>query len=476
MRDFFVFRRSGYIPLITVFGWLLVGLLGTGVAAADEQRPNVVIILADDLGYADVGFQQDSASDVRTPNIDALARDGVRFTNGYVSGNVCATTRAGLLTGRYQQRFGFYQHFDSRVGIPSSELTFADLMKREGYVTGIIGKWHVGYNGYVPGGGNFAGGYARGNHPLERGFDRFYGYHLHGAHDYWDLSPERGELYNAIYSDQEIVDDTGRGYLTDILAEEAVSFISSAGDQPFLLYLPFTAVHEPKQAREQDLARFDTGSGNRDVLLAILWRMDIAIGRVVEALRDADKLENTLIVFLSDNGGPVRMHANNRPLRGHKHTFYEGGVRVPFFMTWPAELQSGLQEEPVISLDVLPTIIAAAAGELPKNRQFDGVNLLPLLRGETDSLEPRYLFFDDHTDEWAVRYGRWKLYSSEMGEWELYDNQGDLYLYDLENDLAEQNNLIEQYPDTARSLKEAVSRWRKELAPPMTKPVGEIVR
>ena len=451
-----------YLSVFFLVGWVGLVFIPLVLSAADPRSPNVVIILADDLGYADAGFQPNRAPDVRTPNIDALAETGVRFSNGYVSGNVCATTRAGLLTGRYQQRFGFYQNGDARKGIPPSELTIGDVLRKQGYVTGVFGKWHVGFG--------------RDDHPLERGFDSFYGFMAGGAHDYWDLSPERGQLHNALYRDDEIIDDTGRGYLTDILAEEAVSFIKTNRDQPFLLYLPFNAVHEPKQARERDLEMFDTGNGNRNVLLAMIWRMDFAIGRVVEALHNAGVYEDTLLFFLSDNGGPVRMHANNRPLNGHKHTFYEGGVRVPFFVSWPARFPPGIREQPVISLDILPTALAAAGGQLPEDREYDGRNLLPLLRGETETIGDRCLFFDDHTDEWAVREGRWKLYSDELGEWDLYDNQGNVHLYDLANDIGEQKDLFEQHPDIVRRLKSAVKDWRRGLAPPLTPPAEQIVR
>ena len=450
---------------------LLAGFLGgwagpiwgqAETSEASDERPNIVILLADDLGYADVGFSPHHQPEVHTPNIDALAASGVRFTNGYTSGNVCAPTRAGLLTGRYQQRFGFWQINATAAGLPASELTVADLLKREGYATGAFGKWHVGAEPHV--------------HPLERGFDAFYGFLGHGAHDFWDLSPERGELYNAIYRDDEIIDDTGRGYLTDLLAEEAVSFIQRHQDEPFLLYLPFNAVHEPKQAREADLERFDTGDGSRDVLMAMLYRMDLAIGAVVEALKEVGVYENTLIFFLSDNGGPIRMHADNTPLRGNKHTFYEGGIRVPFVVSWPAQIEPGVRDQPVISLDILPTAVAAAGGTLPQDRVYDGENLLPLLKGETDAPVHERLFFDDHTDEWAVREGRWKLYSSELGEWDLYDNQGDLHLYDLENDIGEEHDLFEQHPDVARRLKGALKAWRKEMAPPLRPPIEEVVR
>lgn len=289
-----------------VWGFAGVWFLGGGVFAA--ERPNVVIILSDDQGYGDVSYH-DHAPAVATPQIDRLASAGVRLTNGYASAYVCAPTRAGLLTGRYQQRFGFYRAVDSRVGLPRTEITIADLLRREGYATGIFGKWHLGLEPAY--------------RPLRRGFDAFYGFLGHGAHDYFDLTRKPNALHNALYRDDRMIKDTG--YLTDILAREACTFIEQHAGAPFFLYLPFNAVHFPLQAPEADVRLFDTGDEKRDILLGMLRRMDLAIGRVLDTLERAGVWENTLIFYFSDNGGAKNNLADNRPLRDYKHSCYEGG-------------------------------------------------------------------------------------------------------------------------------------------------------
>jgi len=264
-----------------VSGFVLPGRASGRRAAG---RPNVVLIVSDDQGYADASCY-DHPAEVSTPSIDRLAQDGVRLTDGYASAYVCAPTRAGLLTGRYQQRFGFYTGGDSRIGLPLSELTVADLLKKQGYATAVVGKWHVGIEPEY--------------RPLRRGFDEFYGFLGHGAHDYFDLKIT--DEYTSIYRNNQPINDTG--YLTHNLARQAVSFIERHHKQPFFLYLPFNAVHWPLQAPRQDIERFDTGDKSRDTYLAMLACMDEAIGRVLNALKQAGVDENTLVIFFSDNGG-----------------------------------------------------------------------------------------------------------------------------------------------------------------------------
>jgi len=246
--------------------------------------PNIVLIVSDDQGYADSSCYE-HPKEVDTPNIDRLAAEGVRLTNGYASAYICAPTRAGLLTGRYQQRFGFYTGGDSRVGLPLNEVTVADLLKKQGYATAVIGKWHVGIEPEY--------------HPLKRGFDEFYGFLGHGAHDYFKL--QITNEYNSIYRNDKRINDTG--YLTDNLGREAVSFIERHQKRPFFLYLPFNAVHWPLQAPQKYIKRFDTGDENRNIYLAMLTSMDEAIGKVLDALKRTGVDDNTLLIFFSDNGG-----------------------------------------------------------------------------------------------------------------------------------------------------------------------------
>jgi arylsulfatase A-like enzyme len=406
-------------------------------------RPNVVIILADDQGNSDAGFQR-SPSTISTPSIDKLASDGVVFTNGYASAYVCAPTRAGLLTGRYQQRFGFYKASDSRAGMPLTEITLAEVLKEEGYRTGIFGKWHLGLTDEY--------------HPLNRGFDEFYGFLGHGAHDYFDFSCNTDDTYNCILRNFEPAQD--EGYLTDILAKEACSFIEkNCNDKnPFFLYLPFNAVHWPLQAPEQDIKKFDTGSKNRDIQMAMIYRMDIAIGNVISTLKQQGIYENTIIFYFSDNGGAAKVEANNLPLRDFKQSVYEGGLRVPFLMSWPNKIKPTVCDEPVISLDIMPTICAALGIKLPAERIYDGKNILPAINGKLAKPIHEQLFFDGNEKRWAVRGGKWKLVFSKQKNFELYN---------LETDLSEQKNIINQHADIAEKLKSKYIKWKAEMGEPI---------
>jgi arylsulfatase A-like enzyme len=405
-------------------------------------RPNIVLIVSDDQGYGDSSCY-DHPKEVSTPNIDRLAGEGIRLTNGYASAYVCAPTRAGLLTSRYQQRFGFYSGPDSRVGLPLSEVTIADMLRKRGYATAVIGKWHVGIEPEY--------------HPLKRGFDEFYGFLGHGAHDYFKL--EITNEFNSIYRNDKPINDTG--YLTDNLARESVSFIERHQNQPFFLYLPFNAVHWPLQALEKYIKRFNTGDKNRDIYLAMLMSMDEAVGKVLDALKRTGADDNTLIIFFSDNGGAKKNFANNGALRDFKHSVYEGGIRVPFIVRWPGRLPKGtVCSEPVISLDVLPTICAAAGAALPDDRVYDGKNMLGVLRGQMKGPLHKTLFWYDGEKQWAVREGKWKL---------LFNREGSLELYDLEADISEQNNLAKQNPEIVRRLQQAYTTWKNQMAPQLSK-------
>jgi arylsulfatase A-like enzyme len=417
-------------------------VLSARASQKSESRPNIVLIVSDDQGYADSSCY-DHPKEVATPNIDRLATEGVLLTNGYASAYVCAPTRAGLLTGRYQQRFGFYAAGDSRIGLPLSEVTVADMLKKRGYATAVIGKWHVGIEPQY--------------HPLKRGFDEFYGFLGHGAHDYFNLKIT--DEYNSIYRNDRRINDTG--YLTDNLARESVSFIEQHQNKPFFLYLPFNAVHWPLQALQKYIKRFNTGDKNRDIYLAMLTSMDEAIGKVLDALKRTGADDNTLIIFFSDNGGARKNFANNGALRDFKQSVYEGGIRVPFIVRWPGKLPKGtVCDEPVISLDALPTICAAVGVGLPNNRVYDGKNMLPTLRGRTKGPLHKNLFWDDGVKQWAVREGKWKL---------LYNREGSLELYDLEADISEKNNLVKQRPEIAKRLQQAYTDWKNQMAPQLTK-------
>lgn len=435
--------------IVCVFAFVVINFSGSCNPLKEikkgASKPNIVIILSDDQGNADASYQRNPPI-VSTPSIDKLAFDGVVFTNGYASGYVCAPTRAGLLTGRYQQRFGFYTASDSRQGMPLSEVTLAERLKQAGYATGVFGKWHLGLSPDY--------------HPCNRGFDEFYGFLGHGAHDYFDLSlmEDPDGYHQAIYRNLTMISDTG--YLTDNLAREACAFIKNKANKenPFFLYLPFNAVHTPMQAPEEDIAMFNTGDHKRDIQLAMLHRMDIGIGKVIETLKAEGVYENTLLFFLSDNGGAKASSAINLPLRDFKHSVYEGGLRVPFIVSWPEKFKPSVCHEPVISLDILPTVLAVIGAELPSDRIYDGRNMLPVINGKLDEPMHQELYFDGNDGYWAVRQGDWKL---------VYSKKGDLELYNLDEDLVEQSDLSAIHQDKVKELKAKYEKWRSEMEKPM---------
>jgi arylsulfatase A-like enzyme len=421
-------------------------LCGCASALRKNPPPNIVLIVSDDQGYADASCY-DHPKEVSTPNIDRLARRGVRLTNAYASAYVCAPTRAGLLTGRYQQRFGFYTGGDSGVGLPLTEITIADLLKKHGYATAVIGKWHVGIRPQY--------------HPLKRGFDEFYGFLGHGAHDYFNLRIT--DDYTSIYRNEKPINDTG--YLTHNLARHAVSFIERNRSRPFFLYLPFSAVHWPLQAPPEYIKRFNTGNKDRDIYLAMLACMDKAVGDVLNALKQTGTDDNTLVIFFSDNGGAKKNAADNGVLRDYKQTVYEGGIRVPFIVRWPAKLpKAAVCNEPVISLDVMPTILSAVGASLPADRVYDGRDMLPVLRGQTKKPLHEALFFCDGSDQWAVRADKWKLLS----------RKGSLELYNLDIDIGETKNLASKETNQLKRLKALYDKWRTQMGEQISRPKNQI--
>ena len=332
--------------LLVFFGALgVAGLPRCAAAAPAGARPNILFIVADDMGYADVGFQ--GCRDIPTPNVDALAGSGVRFPSGYVSGPYCSPTRAGLLTGRYQTRFGHeFNPGGGGQGLPVTERTIADRLQAAGYVTGLVGKWHLGAEPAM--------------RPPQRGFAEFYGF-LGGAHSYTNAK--------GILRGDAPVNELD--YTTDAFGREAVAFIERHRTQPWFLYLAFNAVHTPMEATDDRLAKFpDIADKKRRKYAAMLLAMDEAIGRVRQELVAAGLVENTLVFFLSDNGGPTMPGttinaSRNTPLRGSKRTTLEGGIRVPFVISWPGHLEPGVYAQPVIQLDATATALAAAGVETP---------------------------------------------------------------------------------------------------------------
>lgn len=417
-----------------------------------QKQPNIVLLFADDAGYADFGFH--GSKTMKTPNLDKLATQSVRFTQGYVSDATCGPSRAGILTGRYQQRFGFEENNvpgfmsvnsaadGTEMGLPVEEKTMADYLKSVGYKTAIYGKWHQG------GADRF--------HPTKRGFDEFYGFRG-GARNYFAYTSDPAEPQNKLEKGFGHFQEH-KGYLTDVLAEEASTFIEQNQDNPFFIFLSFNAVHTPMDAKEEDLMQFPNLTGNRKVMAAMTLAMDRACGKILDKLSELGLDDNTIVVFTNDNGGPTDRNASsNYPLSGTKSNHLEGGIRVPFLMRWPGMIKENtVFHYPVITLDLLPTFFEAAGGNADTLLQLDGVNLLPYVTG-TKKERPHQQLYWKRDARAVVRDGDWKLirYADRPAE-----------LYNIPEDHRELNNLAAVYPEKVKKLFKMIFQWESTLERP----------
>ena len=435
-----------------LFTLLIVALANYSQAAS---KPNIIIIVADDLGYADLGIH--GCKDIHTPHIDSIAKNGVRCTSGYVSGPYCSPTRAGLLTGRYQQRFGHEfnpgpaGNNSPAFGLSLDETPLPQLLKNAGYKTGMVGKWHLGSTEKF--------------NPINRGFDEYFGF-LGGANSY-----NHGKtIVSNIVRGTKPVDE--KEYLTDAFAREAVAYVDKQKNAPFFLYLTFNAVHTPLQASpKHDIDIDRIPNPNRRTYASMLFAMDDAIGKLLAKLDKENLTENTLIFFISDNGGPESVNfSDNGHLKGVKATTWEGGIRVPFFVQWKAVLPKGkVYDNPVIQLDILPTVLAASGGEYSHKKKLDGVNLLPYFKGENKE-PPHDALYWRFGAQMAIRMGDWKL-TKAPGE-DIKFNRADLasaegsHLYNLKEDIGEQKNLSATNPEKVKTLTQAWNQWNKDLEKP----------
>jgi arylsulfatase A-like enzyme len=430
-----------------IFAMLLVGYAFGSSALAQSPHPNIVVILADDLGYGDLSYN--GCPDYQTPNIDAFASNGILCTNGYVTHPFCSPSRAALLTGRYQQRFGHEENPDGddanpRLGLPETEITLPQILKPAGYVCGIVGKWHLGV--------------ASNLHPLQRGFDEFFGF----------LGPD-SNYYNAnlLRNETPIVETS---YLTDAFTREGVSFINRHATQPFFLYLAYNAPHTPYDqppAIYMNRVRNITDP-SRQIYAAMVTALDVGVGQVLQALQTNNIVNNTLIFFLSDNGAPpLRSYDSNTPFRGYKMNVLEGGIHIPFAVQWPAQLPSPLvYQKPVSSLDIVPTAAAAAGVSLPTDRIYDGLNMIPYFAQQ--QLGPdRTLFWrwaglgsdgppGSEDTIWAVRSGALKLVT------ERNTTGQPPALYDLSNDIGESQDLALTRPGDVDTLQQLYAQWNTQ--------------
>ena len=468
-------------------------------AAASAFKPNIIVILADDLGYGDTSPY--GSKIVRTPNLDALAASGVRFTDGHVTHPVCSPSRAGLLTGRYQERFGWEfnpKGRDKGNGVSLNEIMLPQVMKTAGYATGMIGKWHLGQ--------------PRPYYPTARGFDSFFG--MAGGGSGYIVDPKPGDEFESKGSDDEL-DDVAQAqpapvdltklkqqleaararapitrngvvvnetaYLTEAFTREALNFIDAHRRQPFFLYLAYNAPHRPLQVTKKYYDRFpDIGSKPRRIRAAMISAMDDGIGAVVARLKADGLDQNTLIFFLSDNGCPDLDGAcSNGPLVGFKRWHFEGGIRVPFMVSWPGHMPAGrVDNRTVSSLDIFPTAVAAAHGTLPADRPYDGVDLMPYLTGK-NSHAPNPLLYWRAGPTFAIRDGNWKMIMADLAPPEASVAHGKarnadsatfgqhIMLYDLTLSPVETDNLATQQQNTVARLQGELSDWNKLLVPPV---------
>lgn len=452
----------GRRDFLTLAGGGIAGSLCGGCQTAGKRQPNVVLIFADDLGYGDVcGYSCQGSS---TPNIDSIAANGVLFTDGHVTAPVCSPSRAGLLTGRYQQRFGheFNAGGAARceregLGLPTSETTVADAMRAAGYATGLVGKWHLGSQPQFQ--------------PQQRGFDEYFGF-LHGANTY--MEPPRGpgihyaaranenykdkrSEFHQIYRGTNTVQE--KEYLTDAFSREAVDFIDRHHEDPFFLYLAYNAPHTPLQVTSKYYERFPHIADEKQrIFAAMVSAMDDGIGRVLETLKQNNLWDDTLVLFVSDNGCATYTEAcYNDPLLGGKLMMFEGGQRVPFMAQYPGRLPAGkVYDGAVSALDIFPTAVALAGAQAPDN--CDGVDLMPYLTGEREGDPHQALFWRNGANS-AVRQGNWKLVNLTEGR--------NLLLYDLAADIGEMNDLAAKHPEKLKELSGLLADWNSELVEPL---------
>lgn len=455
---------------------ILLMMLGNCVTNKSQATtpPNIVIIMVDDLGYADVGFN--GCKDIPTPYIDKLAESGVRFSSGYVTAPMCGPSRAGFISGRIQSNFGWYGNpdmpLDPKQGLPDSIKTVAHYMQNQGYITGIVGKWHMGT--------------APHQHPNKMGYTDFYGF-LSGGHLYY---PDNHPSYKGKYLDlprpfgmrdmhhaipilhnNEPVE--WEQYLTHELTDQSVNFIEKNKDNPFFLFVSYNAPHEYLEAPEETIAMFPEEEmtvipgvkpKSRSVYAAMTFEMDRGVGKLIETLERLELNENTIVWFLSDNGGMKRT-SDNRPLRGAKWDSYEGGLRVPLIVSWPGHLEAGsVLDAPITTLDLGATSVAMAGGDLTKVN-LDGVDITSYMTGKTKTPPHKELFW--RTDR-RIGQERGVL---RVGDYKLIVQNENMQLFNLKEDLSE---TIDLSTSQSERVQEMLSRWKtlnKSGQPPLWKPL-----
>ena len=450
---------SQHSRLVAAVG-LLIALSSTTLAGQQNlgppSPPNVILILMDDMGYADLGSY--GGRDAKPPNVDRLAREGVRLTDAYANASNCSPTRAGFISGRYQQRYGIEWPLgsfpgDTALGLPASGMTLPALLKKSGYSTGLIGKWHLGSKPEFS--------------PNAHGFDEFFGF-LSGAVDYY--THRRGDGTPDLYENDKPVEE--HGYLTDEITRRAVSFVDRHANGPFFLEVAYNAVHwpfeppnmpnaeshQPPRPRASGDATLyqgpdDVPPATRSDYVRMLERADLGVGEILATLERRGLTKNTLVIFTNDNGGEWLSH--NDPLSNRKSTLWEGGIRVPMILRWPGHIPAHTTSKQVaITMDLTASILGLAGATVPPTYKLDGTNILPAVTGKSPIIERQlYWRWRGPPPQTAVRFGRWKL----------LHNGRDFYLFDVSADPGERHDLTAEHPDLVQKLAAMIDAWQKDV-------------
>jgi len=404
------------------------------------NAPNIIVIVVDDAGYADFGFM--GCKDLQTPNIDALAGRGVVFSDAHVSATVCSPSRAGILSGKYQQRFGHEcNEGPGYTGMDPKQILMPALLKDNSYATAAFGKWHLGFN--------------QNQLPLQKGFQYYYGF-LSGGRSYFynaKKDDKPGANTALLENDKQV---SFEGYLTDVLGDKAADYIKQNSKQPFYMYWAPNAVHTPMEAAEADMKLFEKHP--RQKLAAMTFALDRAVGKMVDALKAAGVYDNTMIVFLSDNGGAHNNQSSNLPLKGFKGNKFEGGHRIPFFVSWPKKIKANANYKGLTSsLDIYPTVLDAAGVKKPSTLQLDGVSLLPYLSGKSKTVPHTALAWRKDA-EMAFRYKQYKL---------IHIRDFEDRLYNLEKDPGETTDLTKQEPAVYKMMLQKLNAWQSDKIKPL---------
>ena len=444
---------------------LVAGLLCSTVSA---DQPNIVLVLCDDLGYADVGFN--GAKDIITPHLDELAANGTIFTSAYVTHPFCGPSRMGLMSGRYPHEFGAPFNLPqsglgiekyNKLGIDENEVLISTVLQKAGYFTGAVGKWHMGYEPPF--------------HPNNRGFDDYYGF-LGGGHKYFpeQFQPvyerQRARGVKNIHDYVQPLEHNGKQveeseYVTDGLSREACRFVkqASAKQQPFFLYLAYNAPHSPLEAKDDDMAKFaGIVDEKRRTYAAMVYAVDRGIGKLVQTLKSTGEFESTLIVFLSDNGGKLGLGANNGPLREGKGSTHEGGFRVPMFFHWPGKVPNGKRfQYPVTALDFYPTFARLAGATIPDGKQVDGKDIWDDLLADQNPRSGEMIYAVRHRSGFSdvgIRSDQWKAVKIYNGRWKLFD---------VDRDISESRDLSSQHPGQLQQMVQAAEKWGRTHTQPL---------